>query len=124
MNEGMFTNEWKTNWIKKKQTSKQTKPLYEDAYSAYDTVGLGYNPGKLAKCKWFLIICKCEKYSLANIFLLESSISPKHAIDRWWLLGQWQLGDQIFDMQYKCSALPLELHVKSQLGTGHYVGSK
>ena len=53
MNEGMFMNEWKTNWPTKKQRNKQTKPLYEDAYSAYDTLGLGYNPGKLAKCKWF-----------------------------------------------------------------------
>lgn len=70
-----------------------------------------------------LIICECEKYSLANIFLLESSISPKHAIDRWWLSGEWQLGDQIFNMQYRCSAPSPELHVKNQLGA-HYVGSK
>ena len=44
-------------WMNEKQTgqqiNKQTKPLYEDAYGAYDTVGLGYNPGKLTKCKWF-----------------------------------------------------------------------
>ena len=33
------------------QANKQTKPLYEDMYCAFDTVGLGYNPGKLTKCK-------------------------------------------------------------------------
>ena len=40
-------NERKKNW----PTNKQTKPLYEDMYCAFDTVVLGYNPGKLTKCK-------------------------------------------------------------------------
>lgn len=44
-------------WMNEKQTcqqiNKQTIPLYEDAYGAYDPVGLGYNLGKLTKCKWF-----------------------------------------------------------------------
>ena len=57
MRECLWMNEKQTgqqiNKQINKQTNKQTKPLYEDAYGAYDTVGLGYNPGKLTKCKWF-----------------------------------------------------------------------
>ena len=49
MSEWLWINEKQTG----QQTNKQTKPLYEDTYGAYDTVRLGYLPGKLTKCKGF-----------------------------------------------------------------------
>ena len=53
MDEWVNEYEWMKKKLANKQTNKQTKPLYEDMYCAFDTVGLGYNPGKLTKCKWF-----------------------------------------------------------------------
>ena len=41
-------------------------------------------------------LCRTERYPLPNVCYLDSSMSPKHAVDKWWwLLGQQQVGPNI-----------------------------
>ena len=42
------------------------------------TPGFQINTRKLANCEWFLTICEWEKYPLANVCELGSSMSSKH----------------------------------------------